>query len=480
MTLRLRSRAGLLAACILASCVWPADAQMRDIREQPITAGDGTAFVVTSGIVRVPEMRTGSPMSSATIDLAVVRVRRVGATGRTAHVMLAGGPGDSGVNLALGMARQGGAALFELIDGDVIGIDQRGTGKSSPNLASTALYELPLDRPGSPELWLPLMARTARAIAADLTARGIHLDAYNTRESADDVDDVRQALGYARVTVWGRSYGTHLALATLRRHPEMIERLVLVSPEGPDHTWKLPSQVDGVLQRVSERAKLPELLSQMRQVIDRLARTPVVVTVMDPIAHQPATMAIGGFDVQWITAQALADPRAIATLPAAYRQMAAGDFQGIAPLILAKRSRFGVESAMKHLMDLASGASRDRGARIDREATTSLLGDAINFPVRYLGDAWGATDLGDAFRQPVNSDVPVLILAGDLDARTPLENAREIAATLPHSRVVVVENAAHQFDVFGSAPIRAVLAEFLKGTAVTTDRLVLPPLLFQR
>jgi pimeloyl-ACP methyl ester carboxylesterase len=87
-------------------------------------------------------------------------------------------------------------------------------------------------------------------------------------------------------------------------------------------------------------------------------------------------------------------------------------------------------------------------------------------------------DSGDGFRQPLVSDVPVLILAGDLDARTPLENGEELAATLSGARLVVVENAAHQFDVFGSAPIRAVLAAFLEGRPPTAARVSLPPIPF--
>lgn len=479
MTRAALARAWMVAACLLASVVAPVAAQLRDSNDQPLTALDGTAFIVTSGIVRVPELRDGASEPSRAIDLATVRVRRPGSTGKSAHIMLAGGPGDSGVNLALSMARQGGATIAELIDGDIIGIDQRGTGKSSPNLASTVRYDLPLDRPGSPDLWLPIMETATRAVAAGVRARGIRLEAYNTRESADDVDAVRRALGYEKVTLWGRSYGTHLALAVMRQHPSAVARVVLVSPEGPNHTWKLPSQVDLVLQRLGERANLPTLPAQLRSVVDRLAATPVVVALTHPMTGQPVSIALGAFDVQWITAQALGDPRALATLPAAVREMAGGNFQRVAHTALMLRARLGVESAMKHLMDLSSGATADRRARIDLEAATALLANAINFPGMSLQDAWQAPELSDDFRQPVTSAVPALILVGDLDARTPVENALETAATLPNAELVVLENAAHQFDLFGSAPIRAVLAQFLRGEKGTAGRVTLPLPRFQ-
>ena len=472
-----RSLLRALVAAMLVLVARDASAQLLDPQTTTLTAGDGTAFDVTSAVVRVPEQRSGAA-NGKTIDLAVVRVRRAGAAASpSAHVILAGGPGDSGVNQVLAMAKQGGALLADLMNGDLIGIDQRGTGRSVPNLASQAMYRLPLDQPGSIDAWLPIVERVSKEEADRLRAKGIALEAYNTRESADDVAAVCAALNYPRVTLWGRSYGTHLALATLARHERIVERMVLVSPEGPDHTWKLPSQVDATL-RLLETRGAGEIVAPLAAILDRLRREPVSVEVAHPQAG-PVKVVVGPFDVQWTIAQVLGDPRALTTLPTAIREMRDGDFRRMAQIALMRRERTGVQSAMKMMMDLSSGASPARRERIEREAKTALLGNAINFPVMYLGAAWGAVDLGDGFRRPVASAVPAIILVGDLDPRTPVENAREVAATLSRSTVVTIENATHQFDLFGSAPIRDVLAQFLKGQRVTVERISLPPLAFQ-
>jgi hypothetical protein len=126
---------------------------LREVRQETMTATDGTPFVITRAIVSVPELRVAGGKPPASIELAVVRARRADAAvaSRGAHLLLAGGPGDSGVTLVLHTVQRGGAALGELFDGDIVGIDQRGTGKSSPNLSSAARYGLPLDRAGSPE-----------------------------------------------------------------------------------------------------------------------------------------------------------------------------------------------------------------------------------------------------------------------------------------------------------------------------------------
>ena len=115
--------------------------QLHDVQTRSLTAIDGTEFEMTTGVVRVPEQRTaGVASSKRTIDLAVVSVRRAGTPATpSAHVILAGGPGDSGVEQVLGLARQGGRVFAELVSGDVVGIDQRGTGRSVPNLSSPAL-----------------------------------------------------------------------------------------------------------------------------------------------------------------------------------------------------------------------------------------------------------------------------------------------------------------------------------------------------
>ncbi len=469
-----------VVATLLALNTGIAHGQLLGTTMSAVTTPDGHVIEVTNAFVRVPELRGPDGASSGSIDLAVVRLRRSGMPARsTAHVILAGGPGDSGVNLVLSLARQGSSAVWQLFDGDVIGIDQRGTGRSRPNLETAKRYDLPLDKPGSLAEWLPHIDRTSRRVAADFRARGIRLEAYNSRESADDVADVRAALGYERFTLWGRSYGTHLALATVARHPRIVNRLVLVSPEGPNHTWKLPSQVDLVIRRLVERGAT-DLEAHIRQVLVRLTAEPARVLVTDPQSGVRSTVVLGAFDVQWITAQALGDPRLVATLPAAFRDMAQGNFERMAQVASLRRSRAGVESAMKHMMDLSSGATVERRRQIEDESREAILGNAINFPGMFVGGAWApVADLGEEFRRPVTSEIPTLILVGDLDPRTPVVNAREIATTLPAARIVVLENATHQFDVFGSSAIRALLGQFLRGEAMTTDSLTLPAIVFQ-
>lgn len=441
-----------------------------------MTAPDGRRMEIVSGFVRVPEQRAGPGVRR--IELAAIRLRWADAAAPIANMVLAGGPGDSGTRLLSGLSEAQAASLLDLMGGDVLAFDQRGTGQSRPSLAVPGTISLPFA--ARPAALRPVMERAARLAAAGFTASGVRLESYTSVESADDVDAVRHAFGYARLNLWGRSYGSHLALATVRRHPDSIARMILVSPEGPDHTLKLPAQTDAVIARIAARAGAPELPAMMRTVFERLRRAPVTVSATDPASGAATPVTIGEFDLQWLTAQSLGDPRLLATLPAAYREMAAGRFERVAPAILMMRTRFRLGSAMKYMMDLSSYGTPARIAQIREQAGGALLGNAMNFPLMDLHGAWPEADLGDAYRSPVRSNVPALILAGDLDARTPVENAREIAATLPNAHIVVVENGAHEFDLFGNPALRPLLQDFLADRPVGVKRVALPPIPFQR
>lgn len=444
-----------------------------------LDADDGTPLRITTGTVTVPERHAVTPGSARSIEVAFVRVQQAETATPSAHILLAGGPGASGVDGVLSLAKRGGKPLLDLFGGDIVGMDQRGGGRSTPSLAVGTRYDLPLDQPASSENWLPRMTAVVTAAASDLRARGIDQSAYNTRESADDVDALRRALGYRQWTLWGRSYGSHLALAVLRRHPESVDRVVLAGPEGPDQTWKLPSQADAVIERIGVRAGHPELPDRIRALLTQLGREPVTIVIADPATGKPLKVVLGPFDLQLTLMRALSDARMIATLPEGVARMQQGDFAMLATLAVMQRRSLGVENAMKPLMNAASGATPSRLARIEREAGASLLGVALDFPERQLAAAWPAEDLGDAFRTAVTGDKQVLILVGDLDPRTPVDNAHDIAAALPNAQIVVLENGTHDFNLFGSAPLRAVLADFLGGEPVP-ERVILEPPAFRR
>ena len=89
-------------------------------------------------------------------------------------------------------------------------------------------------------------------------------------------------------------------------------------------------------------------------------------------------------------------------------------------------------------MAVWTGQSPQRRALVEAQARESLFGDALNFPFPELADGLGLTDLGESFRGPLHSDVPVLFFSGTLDGRTPPANARALLPGFSKGRQLLV------------------------------------------
>jgi pimeloyl-ACP methyl ester carboxylesterase len=363
---------------------------------------------------------------------------------------------------------------------DVIALDQRGAGQSTPRLDCAGSWEFPLDRPGDPKEFLRLATRRMRNCARELGRQGIDLSGYTTRESADDVEALRRALGIPEISLWGVSYGTHLALAVLRRHERSIHRVILTGVDGPDHALlKLPSAIQAQLLAVDRlckedpqvRQKLPDFLGLVKRTAARLEKAPVSVRVPDPRDGRSVQVVVGPWDFRFYTSRAVMNTWQLRKLPSVFGALAEGDFAPLAREVLAFR-RSQLPPMMGLLMVCSSGASAERRARIRREAGQTLLGEAVNFPFPELCQVVGHPSLGPDFRLPVRSAVPTLFISGTLDGNTPVRNAEEVRKGFPNSQHLIIEGASHGYDLFYFAPgLNAVMQEFLCGRPLTTTRI---------
>lgn len=471
---------------IIALCAAPALAQPKagnlKIKPYVFENSKGEKLEAELGTLLVPENRSDS--QSNLIELAFVRFKSTAKNPGPPIVYLAGGPGGSGTGTATGSRFPLFMALREV--GDVIAFDQRGTGMSRPNLGCYERLDLPLDVvPSRETVGRALRERAANCAWYWHSLQRVDLTGYNTNESADDLEDLRNALGAKQISLWSISYGTHLSLATIRRHPQSIHRAILAGTEGPDHTYKLPSNVQKHLEDLSAVIKadpelgkdIPDFPGLMKSVFDRLDKEPAVVEITDPPTRQKVTVTVNKFVMQYIAANNIGTT-VEASYPALFYRASKGDYTNPAQLWF-NISRDGIGSAMSFMMDCASGITAARRERIKREAKDTLLEDLSNYPFPEICEEWKAPDLGDTFRSPVRSDVPVLFISGTLDARTPVSNAEEYRAGFTNSTHLIIEGAVHSDPLFLSSPkIKDVMMEFLKGLPVSTTKITLPPMKF--
>ena len=474
----------LLLSCLLISMPISAQQKAGTLKLRPYTFENSNKEKVESefGTLFVPENRS-NPQSNL-IELAFVRFKSTAKNPGPPIVYLAGGPGGSGIGTATGSRFPLFMALREIAD--VIAFDQRGTGYSKPNLGCFDRLALPLDVAPTREAAIKELRENSRSCASywrDI--QRVDLTGYNTNESADDLEDLRNALGANQISLWSISYGTHLAFATMRRHPKSIHRAILAGTEGPDHTYKLPSNIQKHLEDLAAVIKadpqigkdIPDFLGLMKSVFDRLDAQPETVEITDPRTKLKVKVIVNKFVMQFIVANNIGTT-VTARFPALFYRASKGDFTNPAQVWL-NQSRSEIGSAMSFMMDCASGQTAARRERIEREAKGTLLEDIFNFPFPDICDEWKAPDLSDAFRAPLRSDVPVLFISGTLDARTPVSNAEEYRAGFSNSTHMIIEGAVHSDPLFLSSPkIREGMVEFLRGQPVTVTKITAPPMKF--
>ena len=434
------------------------------------------------GTLFVPENR--SDPESNLIELAFVRFKSTAKNPGPPIVYLAGGPGGSGIGTARGPRFPLFMALREIAD--VIAFDQRGTGFSKPNLTCIDRLALPLNVAPTREAAIKELRENSDSCAFYWrNVQRVDLSGYNTNESADDLEDLRKALGVDQISLWSISYGTHLAFATMRRHPASIHRAILAGTEGPDHTYKLPSNIQKHLEDLAAVIKadpkvgkeVPDFLGLMKTVFDRLDAEPQTVEITDPETKLKVKVIVNKFVMQYIVANNIGTT-VTERFPALFYRAAKGDFTNPAQVWLSQ-SRSGIGSAMSYMMDCASGQTAARREQIAREAKGTLLEDIFNFPFPEVCERWKAPDLGDAFRAPLRSDIPVLFISGTLDARTPISNAEEYRKGFSNSTHIIIENAVHSDPLFLSSPkIKEGMMEFLRGQPVTNTKITGAPLKF--
>ena len=434
------------------------------------------------GRLKVPENRTkpGGKM----IELTFVRFKSTSKNPGSPIIYLAGGPGGSGISTARGSRFELFMAMRQF--GDVIAFDQRGTGLSTPKMPCESETKLPLDKALTEVNLNAFAVRELKKCADKWRDEGVDLSAYNTNENADDIESLRQALGAKKVSLWAISYGTTLALTTIKRHGQKIDRSILAGVEGLDDALKLPENVQQHLAYIARFVKadptlnkqIPDFLALMKTVLDRLEKQPVTVEVTDVKTKQKVSVVINKYAMQLLTAFVIgADP--IAELPKLYYDASNGDFTQIAEYLQIVAGNIGSGSVMSYVTDCSSGASPERLKKIKRDSKNTHLENAANTEFPEVCTAWGNPDLGEKFRSPATSKVPVLFISGTLDGRTPVSNAEAVQKGFPNSQHLIIEGAWHSDPLFLSSPkIKEAMLEFMQGISVSTTKITLPPLKF--
>lgn len=377
---------------------------------------------------------------------------------------LAGGPGQSAVEAF----PQAGFTAKVRQQRDVILIDQRGTGKSNP-------LECVLQSPGNAQALLgePFPSDKIRDCRAESDKRA-DTTQYTTTVFAGDLDEVRQAMGYDKINVFGGSYGTKAALVYLRLYGDHVRTLALEAVASPQFLIPLPfakgleSSIDGVIAVCAAdaacRKDYPDFGSEFTTLLDGLGKSPAKFEINKQSVTLTREMFLSKLR------SLLYVPPFVSALPAIVHRAHEGDWTPYAATVLGLVST--IEGSVARGASFAAICAEDvpalNDALVRRETRGTYLGDSQVRRYKAYCEAWGSHGaIPRDFYAPVRSKVPALLISGALDPGTPPATAQQVAHDLVNSRLVTVKQGTHGT---GSPCIDGLIADFIaQGTAANLN-----------
>lgn len=438
----------LIALAFFSSIRFAADtARVKKFELKPCTI-PGLPPEARCGIHEVWENRAAK--SGRRIPLRVVVIPALGPDRLPdPFIFFHGGPGQSSVAAAPWIAEAYGALRGQR---DILLVDFRGTGGSGglfcPEMRGSAGVQGALDHFLPPE--------PAKACAERL-AKSADLAQYTNATSVDDVDEVRAALGYGQLNIFGASGGSKAALVYLRRHPETVRTLVLmgVSPTdelGPFSIARNAQRaLDGLIAECEGdadcRAAFPRLRDEVAAVLRQAGKAPVTVALPDAETGQPVEIRLTRDGVAQALRYMLYHPLAASVLPLSVHLAAQGDWQPMAEAVRPFASHPADVQADGYYLSLTCSEDLPfiREDEIPAAVQDTFLGDFRIRKQREACAAWPVPPVGRDFLDPVASGVPTLLVSGERDPVTPPANAERAARTLPNSLHVVVPDGGHTY-----------------------------------
>jgi pimeloyl-ACP methyl ester carboxylesterase len=452
--------AAALLAVVAAGCGRDSSAAALDrLRACASDQGPADAFCGTLQVFEDRQSRTGRR-----IDLNIIVLPALDSEAQPDPLfILAGGPGQGAAQMARDVR-----ATFRRIERerDIVLVDQRGTGKSHP-LNCEADTDTLQGISESDDEALTRLRGCLSGYDADVRL-------YTTPFAMDDLDDVRSYLGYERINLYGGSYGTRAALVYMRRHGAHVRAAVL---DGAAPTnMRLPLYVARDAERALDKllddcaadatchATFPRLQPRLRALLDRLAASPRRLRLVHPRTGVAEEVEINARFVASVLFGALYAPITSSVLPTMVDRAEHDDFQGLVALAFLSDASQNMSTGMQLSVICSEDAPRISATDAAGATHATLFGASLLAGQLRACGAWPRGTIDPSYYEPVQSDVPTLVLSGDLDPITPPSWGEAVVQHLKNGRHLIAPATGH--GVIGSACGPGLIGEFIdRGNA---------------
>lgn len=267
----------------------------------------------------------------------------------------------------------------------------------------------------------------------------------------DDMEDTRKALGYEKIDLFSRSYGTRVAYIYGLRYPGSIRRSLMIGVNPPGHFVWEPDRVDAQLKYYAELWKKdPEAVSRTRDPIQ------TIQNVLKSLPQKWLIFRIDPDKVKIVTFMFLYHRNSAAQVFDAYVAAEKGDYSGLAFLSVMYDKM--IPKALNWGDNAAKVMSADYDPARDYEAEMMPPGSILGSPMsKMLGiqkyGGWPIKPISEEYRKLQYSDVPTLMVNGSIDFSTPAENAKnELLPYLRNGKLIILAEMGHCDDVIGLQP----------------------------
>jgi pimeloyl-ACP methyl ester carboxylesterase len=442
----------------------------------PFKLGSGMmdGQTVKCGYVTVPENRSNP--SSATVHLAVAIFKSPNVQNDPYPVIrLEGGPGGPSLDNWARFITSTNFSTF-VFNHDLIMFDQRGTGYSTPPLACPETLQLQFDTLNehlSATDSERLLLHAVGACHDRLVRSSVDLNAFNSIENAADVRDLILALGYKQANLFGVSYGTRLALTTMRLYPSVIRSVVLDSTYPPQkNRTDLPSTAQRVFNVLFQGCAAdtncvtlyPHLDTVFYQLITDLNATPVHFQTTDITTGKSYHVVMAGNDFVFVLFSALYVTQFIPDLPRMVFQVRDHNYTLLSQMYGAVEFNDNFSDGMFY----SDECSEDWNFLTQNDIAAAMQGiapqirPALQSELQQEYDAcqlWHVRQAPAAQKQSVVSAIPTLILSDEYDPITPPANGKLAAQTLKNSYFFLFPGLGHGAE-YNSPCVDSIISAF--------------------
>ena len=369
-------------------------------------------------------------------------------------------PGGPGIGPLRATAIEGGP-VFKLRswipqDRTLVVFDPRGTGLSGPIMCADlndtwgtiAAMDLTDEEQRKVRLGLDLACRD------QLLREGIDLNAYNSISVAHDVNDLMTTLGYEKYNLLGGSYGVPMSTVIINLYPDRVRSATLVSGSYLNlkdiDRYDVPNfhnNLENIFKMCSEdpecAGKYPNLKDDFYKVYESLKTEPLIIKV-DTTEFRSNTFIINSQDYIRIMYSRQTNESRIRNFPRVIEAFKNREMNVIKNLVEwefgglnSTASRMGI---LVHCYDSYTESSYDEWKQ-EAEPYPQALSEIKYYlqPCEY----WTDEAAPDSLRLPFKSNVPTLLISGELDPMNPPEASESYIPWFENAQHVMTPGMGH-------------------------------------